>query len=581
MNQRAVTNPKNSNSVSFPFRSGKSSKEHSNSSDFGLTDTRSLMAGIDYNFESFEVGNQQMGKYGSHPLRNSNHAIPTDERHYPGAPLIQTKLRISQPNDKFEKEADGMADRVISMPEPALQRKCYDCEDEEEVLQKKSLFSQVTPLLQRQEEEEEEEEELLQAKPEGSKSIKNDSMLNSLHSGVGAGQPLEAKTRSFMESRFGVDFSDVRIHTNSKAALMNKNLNAQAFTYGRNIYFNSGKFNPQQNPGKHLLAHELTHVIQQNTKNRGLIMKKNNEGNKETATRENEKLDAVRWRNYIQGQIGRVKNLYLIALVNASAAWSPPPKHTNLLDYFMDDLKEELAKFVLGKIPYVSDAASLIGAVASAAGKVEGRSVKETISSFKQEFKTICSKAFEKLAEPTNPFSVKLKDKIINTLSSNPTWNVSTPSDSAVDNMQQKVKDMVNENFYGNKNADFSKITAEITNYMNKYWEYYLLVQLEIKKAWRKCKAAEWEKGADSDACTHYIPPRSLNECWSWSDSKMSKICAHTLTYPPMPPGWSIKSQKWLVNMQGVGVEVSMVSATGKEYVSKSEFETYKKRFQE
>ena len=77
------------------------------------------------------------------------------------------------------------------------------------------------------------------------------------------GTPLPAHTRTFMESRFGADFNDVKIHTDANAVQLNKTLNAQAFTLDHDIYFNSGKFNTETDSGNHLLAHELAHVVQQ------------------------------------------------------------------------------------------------------------------------------------------------------------------------------------------------------------------------------------------------------------------------------------------------------------------------------
>ena len=70
-------------------------------------------------------------------------------------------------------------------------------------------------------------------------------------------------TRHFMESRIGADFSKVNIHTDGRAVQMSKDLKAQAFTVGHDVYFNSGKYSPDTKEGKHLLAHELTHVVQQ------------------------------------------------------------------------------------------------------------------------------------------------------------------------------------------------------------------------------------------------------------------------------------------------------------------------------
>lgn len=80
---------------------------------------------------------------------------------------------------------------------------------------------------------------------------------------IGDGQAMESPTRRFMESRFGANFSDVHIHTDLASERLSNELNAQAFTYGRDIYFDSGKYKPDTAEGGHLLAHELTHVMQQ------------------------------------------------------------------------------------------------------------------------------------------------------------------------------------------------------------------------------------------------------------------------------------------------------------------------------
>ena len=77
------------------------------------------------------------------------------------------------------------------------------------------------------------------------------------------GQPLESTTRRFMESRFGHDFSQVRVHTDAKAAESAQAVQAQAFTRGRDVVFGAGQYAPETRRGKRLLAHELTHVVQQ------------------------------------------------------------------------------------------------------------------------------------------------------------------------------------------------------------------------------------------------------------------------------------------------------------------------------
>lgn len=81
--------------------------------------------------------------------------------------------------------------------------------------------------------------------------------------GSGGGAPLESTTRTYMESRLGHDFSDVRIHTGSKADASARSINAQAYTVGTDVVFQTGKFAPETPTGMHTLAHELTHVVQQ------------------------------------------------------------------------------------------------------------------------------------------------------------------------------------------------------------------------------------------------------------------------------------------------------------------------------
>lgn len=84
-----------------------------------------------------------------------------------------------------------------------------------------------------------------------------------IHASRGSGAPLSPNTRNFFENRFSTDFSGVRVHTDSQASRLSQNLNAQAFTVGNDIYFNKGKYDTGTSAGKGLLAHELTHTIQQ------------------------------------------------------------------------------------------------------------------------------------------------------------------------------------------------------------------------------------------------------------------------------------------------------------------------------
>ncbi len=312
--------------------------------------------------------------------------------------IVQTKIKVGDPNDKYEQEADAMADKVMSMPEPnvspleggkggdSIQPKCAACEQEE--AQTNPLASLITPLVQRQSLEEEEpvqskqiqrmsedeeldtkpiqrmapeeeevqtksiqrmppeeeepiqskriqrmspeeeepiqtkrvqrmseeedlpaevqtkawldtkpiqrmgedeeldtkpiqrmapEEDELQSKPiqrkaGGSKEV-GSSLESQLSTSKGGGNPLPAETNEFMSSRFGTDFSGVKVHTDSNAVQMNKELNSQAFAHGNHIYFNQGKYDTNSSSGKHLLAHELTHTVQQSGKSNSVHTK--------------------------------------------------------------------------------------------------------------------------------------------------------------------------------------------------------------------------------------------------------------------------------------------------------------------
>jgi hypothetical protein len=104
--------------------------------------------------------------------------------------------------------------------------------------------------------------QLIQTKDGQGKPV-SDSLNGKINSSKGKGSYLDKKTQSFMSEKFGVDFSLVKIHADDEAAGMNKEINAKAFTVGNNIYFNKGEYNPFTQEGKNLLAHELTHTLQQ------------------------------------------------------------------------------------------------------------------------------------------------------------------------------------------------------------------------------------------------------------------------------------------------------------------------------
>jgi Domain of unknown function (DUF4157) len=184
-------------------------------------------------------------------------------------PVIQKKLSIGSPNDSYEVEADTVADKVMRMSEPTqqnvsqtgalIQKKCAHCQEEE--LRRKPLAESITPLIQRV------------ANHAGGESVASDGVTSQINSSRGGGSKMDHGTQHFMESRFGTDFSGVRIHTGSQAVQMSRELNAQAFTVGNDVFFNEGKYSPNSDSGRHLLAHELTHTVQQG-RSSGLAMRR-------------------------------------------------------------------------------------------------------------------------------------------------------------------------------------------------------------------------------------------------------------------------------------------------------------------
>ena len=179
-----------------------------------------------------------------------------------GRPRLQAQLTVGAPDDAYEQEADRVAEAVMRMPEEALARQPQE-EEEEELLQPKTADREACcPDLQRQVEEE--EEELLQPKHQGGEAVVvGPDLEHAITARQGGGQPLSEGSRSFFEPRMGLDLSAVQIHTGAQAAEWTRMLNARAFTLGSDIFFGAGQFAPETMKGKRLLAHELTHTVQQ------------------------------------------------------------------------------------------------------------------------------------------------------------------------------------------------------------------------------------------------------------------------------------------------------------------------------
>ncbi len=136
-------------------------------------------------------------------------------------------------------------------------------EEEEETLQRQAATEEEKEQpIQRQPEEEEEEEETLQRQAEGTPNV-SANISADIRNSMSGGQPLPLSVRRFMEPRFQADFSRVKIHTNDNATKLNRGVSAKAFAVGSHIFFGRDQYQPETDQGSELIAHELTHTIQQ------------------------------------------------------------------------------------------------------------------------------------------------------------------------------------------------------------------------------------------------------------------------------------------------------------------------------
>lgn len=151
----------------------------------------------------------------------------------------QAKLEVGAPGDVYEREADAVADRVMRSPAAGaslarldIQRKCAACEKDDESVQRQGA-GPVSPDAEQ------------------------------AHRARGAGAPLPETMRNFFEPRLGADLGGVRVHTDASADRAARAMGALAYTHHNDIVFRNGSYAPDTAPGRRLVAHELTHVVQQ------------------------------------------------------------------------------------------------------------------------------------------------------------------------------------------------------------------------------------------------------------------------------------------------------------------------------
>ena len=152
---------------------------------------------------------------------------------------IQAKLNISRPEDIYEQEADRIAKNIVNTD-----------------TSRKAKINHKKPRS-------------------GTKNISVNSNSELKIKGLkGKGNPLNKSIREYFEPRFGVDLGNVKIHTDSNANQLANSINAKAFTFGNDIVFGKGEYQPDSISGKKLIAHELTHTMQQDDGLSEIVLRK-------------------------------------------------------------------------------------------------------------------------------------------------------------------------------------------------------------------------------------------------------------------------------------------------------------------
>lgn len=182
--------------------------------------------------------------------------------------LVQTKLTVNQPGDKYEQEADQVAAQVVKQINHPISQNSNNSDTE-------AIHSQQL---------------MRKAAPNPTQRIVQSDVEASLQKASGKGQSLPDNLQQPLEQAFNADFKQVRIHTNQQADQLSQSLQAKAFTRGKDIFFRQGEYNPNNQQGQELIAHELTHVVQQNNGlvQRNAIVQKKTETDKSKVISERE-----------------------------------------------------------------------------------------------------------------------------------------------------------------------------------------------------------------------------------------------------------------------------------------------------
>ena len=179
---------------------------------------------------------------------------------------VQAKLTVGPADDPYEREADSVAAQVVREIN-APQAPMADADVQRQGVEEDELQTKPLPDAMQRDVEPDgniQAKPAIQRKPADGGMDASPDVEDSIRTARGGGQPMAENVRGPMESAFGADFSGVRVHTDSRSDSLNQSIQARAFTTGQDVFFRGGEYSPGSSGGQELLAHELTHVVQQN-----------------------------------------------------------------------------------------------------------------------------------------------------------------------------------------------------------------------------------------------------------------------------------------------------------------------------
>jgi hypothetical protein len=171
--------------------------------------------------------------------------------------VVQRKMTLGEVGDRYEAEADRLAPQIVSQinrPGFGTQPPVFASGTTRSGNKSHSLALQLQALRP-----------TLQLKGDRSQGTISPTIESTISRAKSGGHPLDSSLQQRLGQTMGTDFSGVRVHTDAQADGLNRSLSARAFTTGQNVFFRQGEYQPQSRSGQELIAHELTHVVQQNS----------------------------------------------------------------------------------------------------------------------------------------------------------------------------------------------------------------------------------------------------------------------------------------------------------------------------